>query len=103
SFTHRGAVDSDPAVLTLAPPVASRRWNATPFDEETSTKACIDPGSTVSRIITPPFDHALAALIEVTRATIVPSPSSVVYAYWKASALPKRSAPRAVIVKVGLL
>src|SRR5579872_1925458 len=58
SFTQRGAVDMDPAVLTLVLPSATRRWNARPFAEDTSMKACADEGESEPRIITPAFTHA---------------------------------------------
>ena len=75
SFNHRGAVESDPELFVLVPPVRPRRWNATPFEVETRMNACADPASSVSRIITPAFTQALTPCwIEVTRAMMVPSP-----------------------------
>src|SRR5690348_1684095 len=50
SLIQCGAIDADPAVFTLVPPVASRRWNATPFDADTSMKACGESAASVSRI-----------------------------------------------------
>ena len=52
------ALPAAPAVLTLAPFVVSRRWNASPLLNDTSMNACADPASSVSRIITPAFTHA---------------------------------------------
>src|SRR4051812_424759 len=43
--------------------------------------------------MTPPFDHAAVGWTDATRATIVPSPASVRYAYWNASLVPQISAP----------
>src|SRR6185437_1855377 len=71
SLTQCGDVDAEPAVLTLSPPATARRWNATPFECETSTNACGDPGSNESRIITPPFTHGETSSTFTTRAVIV--------------------------------
>src|SRR6185436_18836545 len=79
NFTQRGAVDWLPDVLTLAPPSTGRRWNGTPLtaDAATSMKPWAEDAASELRIITPAFVHALTFWIEATRATIVPSPSSV--------------------------
>jgi hypothetical protein len=53
SLTHRGAVDAVPGVLTLDAPLVGRRWNATPFPDDTSMKAWAEDGSSEPRIITP--------------------------------------------------
>src|SRR6476469_1238875 len=68
SCNHRGGPEVLPAVLTLVPLVASRRWKATPLPADTRIVACFDPASRVSRIIRPPFDHALANVMLGTRA-----------------------------------
>src|SRR6185437_15186821 len=74
SLTQCGAVDAEPAVLTLVWPDRLRRWNATPFDAETSMNACGESASSVSRTMTPAFTHALTFGTLATRAMIVPSP-----------------------------
>ena len=76
SRTQYGAAPLAPVVLTLAPPVAGRRWNASPLLNDTSMNACAAPGSTLSRIITPAFVHMLMFCTVATRATMLPSPVS---------------------------
>src|SRR5688572_9459609 len=39
NFTHRGAAESDPAVLALTPLSVARRWNAMPFEADASMNA----------------------------------------------------------------
>src|SRR5262245_15185669 len=82
SFTQRGAVESEPVVPTVRPPSERRRWKLTPFadDDATSMKPCADEADSDVRIMTPAFVHALIAWMLLTRATIVPSPLSEVYA-----------------------
>src|SRR3954466_12422211 len=48
-----------PVVLTDVPLVVKRRWNAVPFAADSSMNACVDPGASDSRIITPAFTHTL--------------------------------------------
>ena len=56
SRTQYGAVSVVvPVVLADVPAVTRRRWNAVPFAAESSMNACVDPGATDSRIITPAF------------------------------------------------
>jgi hypothetical protein len=58
SRTQYGAVSVVvPVVLTDVPAVTRRRWNAVPFAADNSMNACVDPGATDSRIITPAFTH----------------------------------------------
>src|SRR5437764_6456817 len=76
SLTHRGAVAVLPAVLTLMPLVASRRWNAIPFAADTKIDAWADSAASVSRIMSPAFTQAATFWTEATRATIDPSPVS---------------------------
>src|SRR5258708_5830016 len=80
--TQSGGVESEAAALSELPPVEGRHCSATPLADETSMSACAEPGSSVSRIITPAFDHALAAVTLATRAVIEPSPASGWYTKW---------------------
>jgi hypothetical protein len=63
-----------PDVWLLRPPVAVRRWNATPLPEVTTIMACREPAVSVSRIMTPAFAHAFVFCRVATRAMISPSP-----------------------------
>src|SRR5581483_4803472 len=72
--TQCGGAEADPLVLTDVLPVASRRWNATPFAAETSTSPCAAFAASDSRIITPAFDQALVFCTVSTRIWIDPSP-----------------------------
>src|SRR5581483_1675309 len=89
-----------PDVCVLSPPVATRRWNATPFPDVTATSACRDPGVSVSRIMTPALAHGSVLCTPVTRTTICPSPVSGTHTYWKASAVAQMSVPDARSVNV---
>src|SRR5205085_5494208 len=72
SLTQRGAFEADPEVLTLTPPSAVRRWNATPFACDTSMNACHDEGFSDPRIITPALTQFAWSDTVATRATIQP-------------------------------
>jgi hypothetical protein len=74
SFTQYGATTLTPEVLKVTPPVVTRLWKATPFSGVRTIMACVDEGSSVSRIITPPLAHGFVSCSVTTRATIVPSP-----------------------------
>src|SRR5581483_3064489 len=100
SRTQYGAATAGPDVCVLSPPVATRRWNATPFPDVTATSACRDPGVSVSRIMTPALAHGSVLCTPVTRATICPSPVSGTHTYWKASAVAQMSVPDARSVNV---
>src|ERR1700704_1617515 len=74
--THRGGAPVDPPVLTAPPFLVGRHCIAAPLAADTSIKACADPGSSVSRIMTPAFDQLSACWTLTTRAWIEPSPVS---------------------------
>ena len=66
-------------VVLLAdnPPLTCRRWKAAPLAEEINMNACGAPGASDARIITPALTHELTSCwIELTRATMTPSPCS---------------------------
>ena len=75
--THSGAATAGPVVLTLAPPVTGRRWNAVPLPGDTSISAWAAPALSESRIITPALVQALTFCTLATRATMRPLPASV--------------------------
>src|SRR4051812_5443262 len=83
-------------------PSVVRRWNGTPFtaDDATSMKPCAENAEIELRIMTPALVQLLTAWIEVTRATIDPSPVSERYANRNASSVPQTSAPAPVTEKV---
>src|SRR5262245_12928468 len=60
--------------------------------------ACRDPADSVSRIMTPALVQSATCSTLATRETIEPSPVSVVYANWKASAVFQMSAPAPLTV-----
>jgi hypothetical protein len=74
--TQYGAVTAGPVVFDVVPPVATRRWNALPLPGVTRTKACVEFGASVSRIITPALAHELVFWRLATWARISPSPVS---------------------------
>src|SRR5580765_978590 len=80
SFTQYGAVKRPPDVLVEMSFVLTRRWSARPLFgfAATSMNACREPGSSVSRIITPAFVQLATNWTLVTLETIDPSPLRVV-------------------------
>src|SRR5215213_5778260 len=76
TFTQYGAEAVAPALLVDVPFVRVRRWNASPFAALTNIVACLDPGVSVSRIMTPALLHAFWLVTDPTCATIDPSPVS---------------------------
>src|SRR5688500_15715449 len=70
-----------------------------PLSGVTNTEACLAPGVRFSRIITPALVQGSTFATLATRATIVPSPLIVRYAYWNSSAVPQMSAPDPSILK----
>src|SRR5204862_6669069 len=78
SFTHIGAAPARPDVLTDAPLVDVRRWNARPLAALTSIIALRDPAASDSRIITPALVQSAVCWTDATRVTMEPSPDSVV-------------------------
>jgi len=65
-------------VFVETPAVSTLRWNARPFPGLTSIAAWRDDGSSVSRSMTPALVQLATYCSLATRATIVPSPLSVV-------------------------
>jgi len=57
SRTQYGAWAVDPRVFVDCPPVAVRRWKATPFAADTSAKAWAAFAFSEARIMTPDLDH----------------------------------------------
>src|SRR5688572_25727296 len=92
SLTQRGAPASSPAVWMLVPPLTGRRWNASPFEYETSAKACADPADSDERIMTPVFAQVDVGAIASTRARISMLPGTARYAKWNWSLVPQMSA-----------
>ena len=74
SFTQYGATGPVIGVDVETPPVARRRWKATPLPGVTKIEACVDPAPRVSRIMTPDLAQGSVFCWVATRATIVPSP-----------------------------
>src|SRR5687768_5055969 len=102
SLTHAGGAPSGPAVCTESALSLTRRWNAKPFPGEPIIIACLDPGVSDARIMTPAFVHRSTYSRLCTRATIAPSPVIVRYAKWNASAAPQMSAPDPLTVNTPL-
>ena len=82
SLTQWGAAIPVWFVVKLVPSAAVRPSEATPFSGVTQAKACFEPASSVSRIITPAFAHAFVFRTLLIRATIEPAPVSVLNAKW---------------------
>ena len=61
SFNHTGTVVAGPAVCTLTPFSAGRRWKATPFPGEANNDACALPGLRFARIMMPALVQALTS------------------------------------------
>ena len=74
SFTQRGTTMPACVVPTLTSLLVRRRWKATPLPGVATTIAWREPGSSVSRIITPPLAQTLVFVMLSTRAMIEPSP-----------------------------
>ncbi len=77
---YGGATALLASVFSEAALATSRRWKLAPLPPPPvmGMKACVEPGSTPSRIITPPLAHVLEpGPRAATRATIVPSPVKV--------------------------
>src|SRR6516162_572469 len=57
--THMGGALEGPLVLSENPPGSMRRWNPVPLPVDDNASAWREPGSSVSRIITPAFAQLL--------------------------------------------
>jgi hypothetical protein len=69
--SHTGAVTAGPAVLTVTPPSAVRRWNAVPLAGDTMIEACGDEASVaLTRIMIPALVQTLTGCRESTRVSI---------------------------------
>jgi len=77
NLTQHGAVNPVWFVLKLVASVSMRPWKATPFAGVTHPRACFEPASSVSRIITPAFAQPLVFCTLRTRAVMEPAPVSV--------------------------
>ena len=80
SRTQFGATPLPPDVWLDVPPVAVRRWKASPFAALTNIEACRAFAASDSRIITPALVHASTPWMPSTRAMISPSPVRARYA-----------------------
>lgn len=82
SLTQCGAAIPASVVPNELVPVSVRPCEATPLPAETTAKACAEPGSRVSRIMTPALAQACVFCTLSTLAIIVPGPVRVLYAKW---------------------